>query len=1002
MDSLNSRVFIINGNLINSISNLSGDILQNALQDVDNSPSDSAQSQVDSNQFIQHLQNSGQANCVDELVTYSQGNEDEPTAIHLTAEQAVALGLELDDMPSNAPFSTGDKVISTNKDQFVFSKDPSNSICLFSAGTADTSNVTTATFEPTEQNVTSPSDDINKLKLDSNIIEQLNETINPQLRVIPQIHNGTITSYTLQVVSNAESNELSTNNFNLSSAKDSVHMLPVEKSVANSTFDLSSLTTPTLVQSTLAMSSVPDSNNSLTENGDILNTETENTINENLVVYENESLPQMIESHLLSNKYQRFVRLNPKTILNSNTKSQTALYMTAPPPLQPISSSSSVTTSQAVESKNAESFSLNTDQVKVQTLNLPQNGSKLVPIKPAIQVSKEKVVVSLQTALAADSNSSGNDNKVGTTNNPIRVIQQNEQTFKVDQPLSKKQLCTVESVLAASNKHIARLAAAAADCAADDRNNTTYHYDKNTNTRIYVKILSPEDLQLKKAAAAGAINSKKRGRPSKAPKAAEGGEATQAPEEPPRKKVPLPRTRSGRLSRPPRHIVRDYKRIRRLDDDIEQDGSFSDYQTDDQDDTSTDPPVDNQLLPGLAETKKRRISSSFRCPNCNKVYLGIHKMENHFFKYPDHRPPPPPPDQQPVTATAQSNSGVTGLDKPGIQQRVGGGAGSFPKRRFKRHKVKPEHVRDQLKQLLNLCTETELVEVVGPVLASVLSAWELLLLRVDAVTSSSPSSAVEGEGGKRTQALCDEIKSLLTSFTQVSAALFQPLDSTDPCVLDAATFEMKDMSVSSVLGVPCGVYRVDEDSLKVDKILTQRKSDTDSGVGGLSDTAVTHPVADTASVTAEAVLQEGAAVNREKSVPPFLLGGENVEELDSNLDRFVQNFTSDSRDLSKSEVDELVFNALERGGVGRRADLDLSLTEPFLAIGGEGRRPAHVSASTEDLIKSLENFVSADDLPSDDRTGFETGADNFNRVDGVDALDFDVLSQNFHSGGANS
>ncbi|CAG2062625.1 unnamed protein product, partial [Timema podura] len=48
-----------------------------------------------------------------------------------------------------------------------------------------------------------------------------------------------------------------------------------------------------------------------------------------------------------------------------------------------------------------------------------------------------------------------------------------------------------------------------------------------------------------------------------------------------RKKL-LPRTRSGRLSRPPRHMVKDYKRLHHLDfadaDLDDSDGGYSDYQ----------------------------------------------------------------------------------------------------------------------------------------------------------------------------------------------------------------------------------------------------------------------------------------------------------------------------------------------------------------------------------------------------------------------------------------
>lgn len=62
----------------------------------------------------------------------------------------------------------------------------------------------------------------------------------------------------------------------------------------------------------------------------------------------------------------------------------------------------------------------------------------------------------------------------------------------------------------------------------------------------------------------------------------------------PRRKQIFPRTRSGRLSRPPKHMVRDYKRIRKMDVD-DSDGVYSDYHSDHDEENIT--PANN-LLPG--------------------------------------------------------------------------------------------------------------------------------------------------------------------------------------------------------------------------------------------------------------------------------------------------------------------------------------------------------------------------------------------------------------------
>lgn len=70
------------------------------------------------------------------------------------------------------------------------------------------------------------------------------------------------------------------------------------------------------------------------------------------------------------------------------------------------------------------------------------------------------------------------------------------------------------------------------------------------------------------------------------------GEGT-GEEEQPRKKSTFSRTRSGRLSRPPKHMVRDYKRIMKLDGE-ESDGAYSDYHSDHEE----EPGASCNLLPG--------------------------------------------------------------------------------------------------------------------------------------------------------------------------------------------------------------------------------------------------------------------------------------------------------------------------------------------------------------------------------------------------------------------
>lgn len=168
--------------------------------------------------------------------------------------------------------------------------------------------------------------------------------------------------------------------------------------------------------------------------------------------------------------------------------------------------------------------------------------------------------------------------------------------------------------------------------------------------------------------------------------------------------------------------------------------------------------------------------------------------------------------------------------------------------------------------------------------------------------------------------------------------------------------------------------------------------------------------------------------------------------LDDSVDRIVnerlKNLTSSPQnhhhhhhqeDLSKADVDELMknFSVLEHHNDPHRNHHHISpethhqsnivhirsvsntldpseddLMDSFPSITNQR---THVSASTEDLIKSLENFSSelhsgtCDDDSS--RQGFINASDNFNdrvvdvnvnNVNVVDPLDFEVLSQDFH------
>ena len=115
----------------------------------------------------------------------------------------------------------------------------------------------------------------------------------------------------------------------------------------------------------------------------------------------------------------------------------------------------------------------------------------------------------------------------------------------------------------------------------------------------------------------------------------------------------IARTRSGRLSRPPRHMVKDYKHLHHLDfmqpDVDDSDGGYSDYNTNGEKlENGTSPPT--ELLPGL-ESPKRKHARKYQCPGCGRCYLGRKRVLYHLRNVPSHGdvsdlPPPSPREEE--------------------------------------------------------------------------------------------------------------------------------------------------------------------------------------------------------------------------------------------------------------------------------------------------------------------------------------------------------------------
>ncbi|XP_036398265.1 uncharacterized protein znf839 isoform X1 [Megalops cyprinoides] len=255
------------------------------------------------------------------------------------------------------------------------------------------------------------------------------------------------------------------------------------------------------------------------------------------------------------------------------------------------------------------------------------------------------------------------------------------------------------------------------------------------------------------------------------------------------------KTRSGRVSRPPKHKVKDYKFIKRED---LVDGHPSD--SDDYSEISEEEEDGEESKNSLAMTNFYLNSKAFKCKSCDKAYVGHGGLSRHYRLNPTHgeqgtEPLPGAPAEStdpsaPQTADRTSTSTSQTLPNPAqavptatsaaAPQLTAGGqkadpdptctapalpsgpgrpkgpgrpgrprAAGHPARRGRpgRPPKNPgaasleqqaQRRRARLKEVLQQCDDEELMEMVLPRLARVVTLWEFLLMKVEKGRPSRP------------------------------------------------------------------------------------------------------------------------------------------------------------------------------------------------------------------------------------------------------------------------
>lgn len=237
-------------------------------------------------------------------------------------------------------------------------------------------------------------------------------------------------------------------------------------------------------------------------------------------------------------------------------------------------------------------------------------------------------------------------------------------------------------------------------------------------------------------------------------------------------------------------MVRDYKHLHHLDfmqpDYDDSDGGYSDYNTQGDKPEPDESPKD--LLTGL-EVPKRKISDHFRCPTCNKIYLGRTRMSRHFEAHPDHGSPEqlPPPTPEPELKQLSS---LDPLKRKG--KKRGPWAYVTPEAKSERRQMK-------LKEAISVCENSEITKIAAKPVLNAQSLFNLLVLKSENSMENFISEL---------QTLLDDIR------TNVGGVLSAETEKGKSC---SESFEIADKQVCSILDIDPGLYSLKENIFDQDE-----------------------------------------------------------------------------------------------------------------------------------------------------------------------------------------
>ncbi|XP_052009875.1 uncharacterized protein znf839 [Xyrauchen texanus] len=277
------------------------------------------------------------------------------------------------------------------------------------------------------------------------------------------------------------------------------------------------------------------------------------------------------------------------------------------------------------------------------------------------------------------------------------------------------------------------------------------------------------------------------------------------------------KTRSGRVSRPPKHKVKDYKFIKNED--------LAESHQSDSDDYSEISVEDEDGEEGRKKTSDMTLNfrdKAFKCETCEKGYIGVAGLSRHYKINPTHDKNQTYSQAEDYSKTREERSEVTDTGHakslstqkvqetakvevrrpgrprgPGRPRRVGrppkrGRPGRPPKYpRGMTLEQQAQRQRNQLKEFIKQFDDEDLMEIVLPRLARVMTVWEFVMMKVE---KGYPSKQQFPSVYHEFEQLHSQVKKMALEYLHTSPAswpaievnnmgVLQSLGITDPSVL---------------------------------------------------------------------------------------------------------------------------------------------------------------------------------------------------------------------------